>query len=190
LTKTSLSPRFEDCFRRQTTPCGGGDGVFVGVLLVKGRGVAQRWHSSDIDEPRSAAMNVWPNPRTKDANMASSHRLHVYRLCRPTWKSHHQPFRFPPTFPTRILSLQVLFFRERLILLPFVIAIMSKDTSFRVCIAALLIVQIACWALALADLFIPGKPRLIIRTTMDVISQLFARRSAAMLQYRDFLAAF
>ncbi|KAH3972957.1 hypothetical protein HBH52_143920 [Parastagonospora nodorum] len=88
------------------------------------------------------------------------------------------------------LSLQVPFFRERLILLPFVIAIMSKDTSFRVCIAALLIVQIACWALALADLFIPGKPRLIIRTTMDVISQLFARRSAAMLQYRDFLAAF
>jgi hypothetical protein len=67
---------------------------------------------------------------------------------------------------------------------------MSKDSSFRLCIAALLIIQIACWALALADLFVPGKPRLIVRTTMDVISQLFARRSAAMLQYRDFLAAF
>jgi hypothetical protein len=67
---------------------------------------------------------------------------------------------------------------------------MSKDSSFRLCIAALLIIQIACWALALVDLFVPGKPRLMIRTTMDVISQLFARRSAAMLLYGDFLAAF
>jgi hypothetical protein len=67
---------------------------------------------------------------------------------------------------------------------------MSKDSSFRLCIAALLIIQIACWALALVDLFVPGKPRLIIRTTMDVISQLFARRTAAMLLYEDFRAAF
>jgi hypothetical protein len=67
---------------------------------------------------------------------------------------------------------------------------MSKDSSFRLCIAALLIIQIACWALALVDLFIPGKPRLILRTTMDVISQLFARQSTAVLLYRDFRAAF
>jgi hypothetical protein len=67
---------------------------------------------------------------------------------------------------------------------------MSKDTSFRFCITALLIVQIACWALALADLFVPGKPRVIIRTTMDIISQIFARRSTATLLYRDFRAAF
>ncbi|KAF1920804.1 hypothetical protein BDU57DRAFT_436091 [Ampelomyces quisqualis] len=66
---------------------------------------------------------------------------------------------------------------------------MSKDSSFRICIAFLLVIQIACWALSLADLFIPGKPRLIVRTTMDVISQLFARRSAAMLLYQDFRAA-
>ncbi|KAF2024746.1 hypothetical protein EK21DRAFT_117443 [Setomelanomma holmii] len=67
---------------------------------------------------------------------------------------------------------------------------MAKDASFRMCIAALLIIQIACWMLALADLFIPGKPRVILRTTMDVISQLFARKSSAMLLYRDFRAAF
>jgi hypothetical protein len=67
---------------------------------------------------------------------------------------------------------------------------MSKDSSFRLCIAALLIIQIACWALALVDLFIPGKPRLILRTTMDVISQLFARQLTAVLLYRDFRAAF
>ncbi|KAH7400763.1 hypothetical protein DE146DRAFT_474627 [Phaeosphaeria sp. MPI-PUGE-AT-0046c] len=66
---------------------------------------------------------------------------------------------------------------------------MSKDSSFRLCIAALLIIQIACWMLALVDLFVPGKPRLIIRTTMDVVSQLFARRSSAMLLYRDFRAS-
>jgi len=67
---------------------------------------------------------------------------------------------------------------------------MSKDTSFRFCIAALLVVQIACWALALTDLFVPGKPRLLIRTTMDVVSQLFARRSTILLAYRDFRAAY
>jgi hypothetical protein len=67
---------------------------------------------------------------------------------------------------------------------------MAKESSFRVCIAALLIIQIACWMLALVDLFVPGKPRIILRTTMDVVSQLFARKSSAMLLYRDFRAAF
>lgn len=66
----------------------------------------------------------------------------------------------------------------------------NKETSFRFCIAALLIVQIACWALALADLFVPGKPRVIIRTTMDVVSQMFAPRSTVLLLYQDFRAAF
>ncbi|KAF2819068.1 hypothetical protein CC86DRAFT_307909 [Ophiobolus disseminans] len=65
----------------------------------------------------------------------------------------------------------------------------NKDASFRFCIAALLIIQIACWALALADLFVPGKPRVIVRTTMDVISQMFARRSTVLLLYEDIRAA-
>ncbi|KAH8732471.1 hypothetical protein GQ44DRAFT_602728 [Phaeosphaeriaceae sp. PMI808] len=67
---------------------------------------------------------------------------------------------------------------------------MAKDTSFRLCIAALLIIQIACWMLALVDLFVPGKPRVFVRTTMDVISQVFARRSTAMLFYEEFRGAF
>jgi hypothetical protein len=67
---------------------------------------------------------------------------------------------------------------------------MSKDTSFRFCIAALLIVQIACWALALVDLFVPGKPRVLVRTTLDIVSQMFAKRSTALLLYKDLRAAF
>jgi hypothetical protein len=112
----------------------------------------------------------------------------AYRLSRPTSTTplNTSHFNFPAVqnsffrtgrcyfcFPSTFFSLS-----------------MSKDSSFRLCIAALLIIQIACWALALVDLFEPGKPRLMIRTTMDVISQLFARRSAAMLLYGDFLAAF
>jgi hypothetical protein len=64
---------------------------------------------------------------------------------------------------------------------------MAKESSFRLCIAFLLIVQIACWALTLLDLLHPGKPHAIIRTTMDLVSIYFSRccqSSAALQQLR------
>ncbi|KNG49469.1 hypothetical protein DDE82_004941 [Stemphylium lycopersici] len=66
---------------------------------------------------------------------------------------------------------------------------MAKDSSFRICIAFLLIVQIACWTLTLLDLLHPGKPHAIMRTTMDLVSIFFTRQSSsAMLSYRDIKA--
>jgi len=62
---------------------------------------------------------------------------------------------------------------------------MAKETSFRVCIAFLLIVQIACWTLTLLDLLHPGKPHAVMRTTMDLVSIYFSRQSSALLSYRD-----
>ncbi|KAF1947713.1 hypothetical protein EJ02DRAFT_439914 [Clathrospora elynae] len=62
---------------------------------------------------------------------------------------------------------------------------MPKNTPFRLCIAFLLIVQVACWTLTLLDLFHPGKPRAVIRTTMDLVSLYFSRQSTALLRYRD-----
>lgn len=62
---------------------------------------------------------------------------------------------------------------------------MGKESSFRLCIAFLLIVQIACWALTLLDLLHPGKPTAMLRTTMDLVSLYFARwgyQSSAALQ--------
>jgi len=89
LSKTSLSPRFEDGFRRPTTPCGREAGVFVRVFVVKRARRSTRIACClTLMNPGGAALNIWPYPRTKDANMAGSHRLHVYRLCRPTLQSH------------------------------------------------------------------------------------------------------
>jgi hypothetical protein len=51
---------------------------------------------------------------------------------------------------------------------------MAKESSFRLCIAFLLIVQIACWALTLLDLMHPGRPQLLLRTTMDTMSMHFS----------------
>jgi len=63
---------------------------------------------------------------------------------------------------------------------------MGKDSSFRLCIASLLIIQIACWALTLLDLYHPGKPTAMLRTTMDLASLYFTRlggQSSAALQH-------
>jgi hypothetical protein len=62
---------------------------------------------------------------------------------------------------------------------------MGKETSFRLCIAFLLIVQIACWTLTLLDLVDPGKPQLLLRTTMDTISLHFTHQSSVLIMYRD-----
>lgn len=65
---------------------------------------------------------------------------------------------------------------------------MGKDSSFRICIAFLLIVQIACWSLTLLDLLHPGKPNAIVRTTVDLVSLYFSRQSSALLSYQDIKA--
>ncbi|USP73926.1 hypothetical protein yc1106_01200 [Curvularia clavata] len=65
---------------------------------------------------------------------------------------------------------------------------MGKDSSFRICIAFLLIVQIACWSLTLLDLLHPGKPHAIMRTTVDLVSLYFSRQSSALLSYQDIKA--
>ncbi|KAF1828785.1 hypothetical protein BDW02DRAFT_511474 [Decorospora gaudefroyi] len=61
----------------------------------------------------------------------------------------------------------------------------TKTPPFRLCIAFLLIVQIACWALTLLDLVHPGRPQVLLRTTMDTISLHFSRQSSVLLRYRD-----
>lgn len=64
---------------------------------------------------------------------------------------------------------------------------MAKTDAFRVCIAILLIIQLTCWALTLLDLLSPGRPVLMLRSSMDVLSQLFAKQQpAAVLLYKDF----
>ncbi|KAL6169605.1 hypothetical protein ACJQWK_04617 [Exserohilum turcicum] len=65
---------------------------------------------------------------------------------------------------------------------------MGKESSFRICIAFLLIVQIACWSLTLLDLLHPGKPHAVIRTTMDLVSIYFTRQSNALLSYNEIKA--
>ncbi|KAF2872186.1 hypothetical protein BDV95DRAFT_492928 [Massariosphaeria phaeospora] len=68
---------------------------------------------------------------------------------------------------------------------------MSKDTSFRYCVALLLAIQAACWALTLLDLFSPGKPLSLLRTSSDVLSRLFSPgRSSVLLYYNDVCARF
>jgi hypothetical protein len=51
-----------------------------------------------------------------------------------------------------------------------------KPGPFRICIAFLLIIQLACWALTLLDLLQPGKPRALLRTALDVVAQVFLQR--------------
>lgn len=64
---------------------------------------------------------------------------------------------------------------------------MAKSDAFRTCIAILLFIQLTCWALTLLDLLSPGRPVVVLRTSMDVVSQLFARQQpAAVLLYKDF----
>ncbi|KAJ4985651.1 hypothetical protein SVAN01_08826 [Stagonosporopsis vannaccii] len=64
---------------------------------------------------------------------------------------------------------------------------MAKTDAFRVCIAILLIIQLTCWAFTLLDLLSPGRPVVLLRTSMDVVSQLFAKQQpAAVLLYKDF----
>jgi len=124
---------------------------------------------------------------TRRCHVGISHRLHVYRLHAPLSVTSEHTSHSITSLDLHVFLRTPIFF----LYIPFRhSSSMSKDTSFRFCIAALLIVQIACWALALVDLFVPGKPRVIIRTTMDVISQMFARRSQAMLLYKDFRATF
>ncbi|EUC35133.1 hypothetical protein COCCADRAFT_91715 [Bipolaris zeicola 26-R-13] len=66
---------------------------------------------------------------------------------------------------------------------------MGKDSSFRICIAFLLIVQLACWSLTLLDLLHPGKPHALMRNIMDLVSLFFSRQSTtALLSYRDIKA--
>ena len=62
---------------------------------------------------------------------------------------------------------------------------MAKESSFRFCIAALLVVQIACWALTLLDLYSPGKPRVLLRTALDVVATIFAQRRGVLLTYGE-----
>lgn len=64
---------------------------------------------------------------------------------------------------------------------------MPKTDAFRTCIAILLFIQLTCWALTLLDLLSPGRPVSMLRTSMDVVSQLFAKQQpAAVLLYKDF----
>jgi hypothetical protein len=64
---------------------------------------------------------------------------------------------------------------------------MAKSDAFRTCIAILLFIQLTCWALTLVDLLSPGRPVVLLRTSMDMISQLFAKQQpAAVLLYKDF----
>jgi hypothetical protein len=67
---------------------------------------------------------------------------------------------------------------------------MPKDSSFRVCIALLLVVQAICWTFTLVDLFSPGKPRLLLRTSMDLVGQAVANRGDVLLLYREFRVVF
>ncbi|KAF2280214.1 uncharacterized protein EI97DRAFT_429971 [Westerdykella ornata] len=76
---------------------------------------------------------------------------------------------------------------------------MTKDTPFRLCLIFLLVMQTICWALALLDLFSPGKPLSLYRSSMSIyrnsttmLSQLLSRRAAAAgwLSYRDLRTRF
>ena len=63
---------------------------------------------------------------------------------------------------------------------------MPKDSSFRLCVLILLIIQTTIWALTLLDLMHPGRSTALARSTADVVATLFAKqRPAAMLVYRD-----
>ena len=63
---------------------------------------------------------------------------------------------------------------------------MAKTDAFRVCIAILLMIQLTCWAFTLLDLLSPGRPILLLRTSMDIISQLCAKQQpTAVLLYKD-----
>ena len=63
---------------------------------------------------------------------------------------------------------------------------MAKTDAFRVCIAILLMIQLTCWAFTLLDLLSPGRPILLLRTSMDIISQLCAKKQPnAVLLYKD-----
>ncbi|KAF1842102.1 uncharacterized protein K460DRAFT_178894 [Cucurbitaria berberidis CBS 394.84] len=66
---------------------------------------------------------------------------------------------------------------------------MSKgySSSFRICIAILLAVQAACWALTVLDLLSPGKPSMLLQMATNLVSQIDSRRlgGSALLSYRD-----
>jgi hypothetical protein len=51
---------------------------------------------------------------------------------------------------------------------------MPKDTpstsTFRICVAILLAIQAACWALIMLDLFRPGKSLALLRHSADIFS--------------------
>jgi capsular polysaccharide biosynthesis protein len=65
---------------------------------------------------------------------------------------------------------------------------MPKDSSFRLCILILLIIQTTIWALTLLDLMHPGRPIALVRSTVDMVATLFAKQPSAVLVYRDFRA--
>ena len=63
---------------------------------------------------------------------------------------------------------------------------MAKTDAFRVCIAVLLMIQLTCWAFTLLDLLSPGRPIVLLRTSVDVVSQLLAKQQpTAVLLYKD-----
>lgn len=64
---------------------------------------------------------------------------------------------------------------------------MAKTDAFRICIAILLLIQLTCWALTLLDLLSPGRPIILLRASVEVVSQVFAKQQpAAVLLYKDF----
>ncbi|KAF9696952.1 hypothetical protein EKO04_004766 [Ascochyta lentis] len=64
---------------------------------------------------------------------------------------------------------------------------MAKTDAFRICIAILLFIQLTCWALTLLDLLSPGRPIALMRTSVRIVSQVFAKQQpAAVLLYKDF----
>lgn len=67
---------------------------------------------------------------------------------------------------------------------------MAKDASFRMCIAALLVVQVACWALTLLDLYQPGQPRVLLNTAFDGVSQMVSRGNGLILTYQEVVGVF
>jgi hypothetical protein len=53
---------------------------------------------------------------------------------------------------------------------------MVKDSSFRLFMAVLLVIQTVCWSLTLLDLMSPGKPLSLLRTSSEMMSQMLPRQ--------------
>ncbi|KAF2016194.1 hypothetical protein BU24DRAFT_196397 [Aaosphaeria arxii CBS 175.79] len=100
-------------------------------------------------------------------------------------------FSIDPSLNSNFAKIFILFSRHKSHL------IMSKTSSFRVCISLLLLVQIACWFLTVLDLYRPGRPQSLLRNSMSVLRtssegllQLLSQPSSALLSYKDIRAHF